>query len=153
MKTIAHCLTVYLILCISVCSLGAEPKEVNDKLPVSKLVGNWSLVLDMGGEGPTHIHAISIKKDGAYYWVATTLRPKKFKGEDDEYHPYDPQNVADVRIEKGKIDLRTGNQVVAKEDRDLSVISVTWTVKNGRLKWDMGGMGGQGMTFFRASED
>lgn len=121
-------------------------QDTNPAIQTSPLVGQWAGIL--GFPGPTKITTITINEDGTYHWLDIEIDP----GETDLEDPtsYLPDG-ADVRHSKGWIDLDTGEERISEADRNLSVESVTWSVEDGELHWnmDMGNMGGQGMKYSR----
>ena len=123
------------------------PKTIQAKVTESPLIGHWASIISLGRPGPVEITTITINKDGTYHWLEIEVSSGKNYVED---HPlsYSPDG-AEIRHSTGWINLKTGEERVTDAERELSVKSVTWTVKKNRLHWDMdmGNMGGQGMIY------
>ncbi len=143
-----HALLVAMVATFIFCAIAADAQP-KVEVEVSPLIGTWTLVLTMDRAGPTQITTITINEDGVYHWLHIDMDPGDTDLEDPK--SYAPVG-ADLRHSSGQIDLKTGKEKISNADRKLSVKSVVWTVSEGKLLWsmDMGGMGGQAMTFTRA---
>lgn len=114
---------------------------------VSPMVGDWVSIIHLGADGPTDITTVTIEEGGTYHLVAIGMIPsEKSRGDQDQY---DPVGAELKRYETGRIDLRTGREILPAGTRDITMRSISWGVLDGRLHWymDMGTMGGQGVTY------
>lgn len=114
---------------------------------VSPMVGDWVSIIHLGADGPTDITTVTIEEEGAYHLVAIGMIPsEKSRGDQDQY---DPVGAELKRYETGRIDLRTGREILPLGRRNEGVRSISWGVLDGKLHWymDMGTMGGEGVTY------
>ncbi len=114
---------------------------------VSPLVGAWADMIHMGREGPVCITTVSINPDGCYHAVWIGIVPSEESRKDGA--PYEPVGADLERHETGRIDLRTGREILPPGRRSVTMRSIHWEVIDGKLHWkmDMGTMGGQGVTY------
>ena len=113
----------------------------------SPLVGAWADMLHLGGDGPSHIRTVSINRDGVYHMLEVELDPGEYPRK--EGAPYAPVGAELKSHETGRIDLRTGREILPRQRRSATMRSIHWEVREGQLHWimDMGTMGGQGVTY------
>lgn len=128
-------------------SAQLAPKAVQDKAPDSPLIGHWTSIIAMGRPGPVQITTITINADGVYHQLDIEISSGK-KYVEENPSSYSPDD-AEIRHSTGWINLKTGEERITDADRELSVKSILWTVKDDKLHKDvdLGNMGGEGMTY------
>ncbi len=122
------------------------PGEASDGW-VSPIVGTWASVF--GHIGPRYMVSVTINEDGTYHRVSVYLiQSEEAQSEESGYE------VVGAKLERhetGKIDLRTGMEILPPGKRSLSLRSIHWRVEKGQLCWSkyMGDMGGEGVAYSR----